>query len=76
MASKHKLGPQGGDPAAPPAKTLRHQGVISNADLYGNDPEQLGTELSFMVLGGQWRMPILGQACTWIRHIFFSRDTF
>ena len=50
-----------GDPAAPPVVALRHLGIISNDNQYRNDPEQLGTELSFMVTG-QRESPFPGEA--------------
>lgn len=49
--NKHKPEPLGGDPAARPAMTQRHAGHINNTNRYGNDPEQLETELSF----SSWR---------------------
>lgn len=52
LEQKHEPEPLGDDPAAPPAVTRDILGLISNANLYGNDPEQQGTELSFIVTAG------------------------
>lgn len=53
FGNKHKPGALGGDPAASSAVTLRYPGHISNATLHGNDGEQLGMQLSFIVFGEQ-----------------------
>lgn len=51
--NKYKPGLQGGDSTATPAMTLRHPGTPQYPSLYGNDPEQLGTEPSFIFTGGR-----------------------
>lgn len=66
--NKYKPGLLGGDSTATPAMTLRHPGTPQYPSLYGNDPEQLGTEPSFIVTEGRentssWGVSLHG----WVR---------